>query len=634
MLKHPIIFLLHLSFFFILCGAFLTFMTGKSGTVHLRSGKPENTFTDKKSNTQQTLPFEITLSDFQIVCYSGTQTPFNYISNVKITDHEKKVTGQISMNKILLYKSYRFYQSRYDADRKGVLLMVKTDRYGLPVVSCGVILLLISMIGFFFSKKTQFRALLKHPALKKGIMAICFGIMMNNAMTQERVLPQKIAQELGEIQMLYHGRIAPVQTFAKDFTLKLYGKSTYNSLSSEQILSGWLLYPEKWEHERINEMGNEKIEIIFMLQKGMLLTVFPKRTGEELHWFCPEDDLPNDFPDDEKLLIKGYFELLRYYAAENDLKSIETAIEKLKLFQKKNAGNVLLTPAKIKTERLYNTLNIVKPIALVNLLLGIFAMFYFFRTMNNAYKKRGYFSKMTVIVLNIFLIFSWTGIATLLCLRGYISGRIPMGNGFETLQFLSFCIMLLAFLFQRKFFLFLPFGFIFSGLVLFVSGMSINSAQITHLQPVLVSSWLGIHVSLIMIAYSLFCFVTLNALAAFLHIIVVKKSKSSSEIHLRIIQMALISKILLYPALFLLIGGIVAGSVWAEVSWGNYWSWDPKEIWALITALVYAVSIHPAILSPERPLFFHGYTLFAFLSVLMTYFGVNYLFGGMHSYGG
>ena len=469
------------------------------------------------------------------------------------------------------------------------------------------------------------------------LTSLFFLILMTftlGVMAQERVLPQKTARQLGEIQMLYHGRIAPLQTFAKDFTLILYGKTTYKSLSPEQILSGWLLYPEEWEDEKMRKKGNEQIEMIFLLQKGLPLTVFPQRVGDELCWFSPADELPEELPDNEKLLIKGYFELLRHYAAENDLENIEMAIEKLKLFQKKNAGELLLTSAKVKAERLYNTLNIVKPIAFVNLLLGIFAMLYFFKKMDEKHKKLAFVSKMMTIIFNSFLILSWTGIMILLCLRGYISGRVPMGNGFETLLFLSSCIMLLALLFQRRFFLFLPFGFIFSGLVLFVSGMGMMNPQITHLQPVLHSPLLGIHVSLIMMAYSLFGFVTLNAVVAFLRMMIARKSKPRSQTYHDIIQMALMSKILLYPALFLLVAGIVVGAAWAEVSWGNYWSWDPKEIWALITAFVYTVAIHPAILPPERPLFFHGYLLFAFLSVLMTYFGVNYLFGGMHSYGG
>jgi ABC-type transport system involved in cytochrome c biogenesis permease subunit len=79
--------------------------------------------------------------------------------------------------------------------------------------------------------------------------------------------------------------------------------------------------------------------------------------------------------------------------------------------------------------------------------------------------------------------------------------------------------------------------------------------------------------------------------------------------------------------------GIFIGAVWANISWGNYWSWDPKEVWALITLLVYLIPLHSTFFTQEnRPMRFHLYAIFAFLSVLITYFGVNLLLGGMHSY--
>jgi ABC-type transport system involved in cytochrome c biogenesis permease subunit len=94
-----------------------------------------------------------------------------------------------------------------------------------------------------------------------------------------------------------------------------------------------------------------------------------------------------------------------------------------------------------------------------------------------------------------------------------------------------------------------------------------------------------------------------------------------------------ISLVVLYPAVFLLVFGTFIGAVWANISWGNYWGWDPKETWALITFLVYSFALHGAILKPFRnPRFFHGFCIVAFLCVLVTYFGVNLLLGGMHSY--
>ena len=78
---------------------------------------------------------------------------------------------------------------------------------------------------------------------------------------------------------------------------------------------------------------------------------------------------------------------------------------------------------------------------------------------------------------------------------------------------------------------------------------------------------------------------------------------------------------------------LVTGAVWAEYAWGAFWSWDPKEVWALITLLVYSVPLHhKSIKFLQTPKYYHLYMLLAFLTVLMTYFGVNYILGGMHSY--
>jgi ABC-type transport system involved in cytochrome c biogenesis permease subunit len=121
---------------------------------------------------------------------------------------------------------------------------------------------------------------------------------------------------------------------------------------------------------------------------------------------------------------------------------------------------------------------------------------------------------------------------------------------------------------------------------------------------------------------------TLFGLVAFNGIMgVAVPSREASE-HLRDASLTV-----LYPAVFLLTFGTFLGAVWANISWGSYWAWDPKETWALITLLVYSFTLHGGALKPFRNArFFHGYTIAAFLCVLITYFGVNLILGGMHSY--
>ena len=154
--------------------------------------------------------------------------------------------------------------------------------------------------------------------------------------------------------------------------------------------------------------------------------------------------------------------------------------------------------------------------------------------------------------------------------------------------------------------------------------------QISHLMPVLQSPLLSIHVSIIMMSYALLALTFICGLTAMALRLLNKNEKQRDE---QIAALALLSKLFLHPAMTALGLGIFIGAIWANVSWGQYWSWDPKETWALITFMLYAVALHERSLPAfRRPMAYHIYMVLAFLSILMTYFGVNYLLGGMHSY--
>lgn len=170
-------------------------------------------------------------------------------------------------------------------------------------------------------------------------------------------------------------------------------------------------------------------------------------------------------------------------------------------------------------------------------------------------------------------------------------------------------------------------GYLLCGFTLLVAMMGEASPRITQLMPVLQSPLLSIHVVVIMIAYSLLAFTMLNGITA----VALRYTKHDYQAEVKYLQV--VSNIMLYPAVFLLAIGFFVGAVWANISWGRYWGWDPKETWALITMLVYSAALHSSSLSHfRRPMFFHAFMIIAFLTVLMTYFGVNFLLGGMHSY--
>lgn len=151
----------------------------------------------------------------------------------------------------------------------------------------------------------------------------------------------------------------------------------------------------------------------------------------------------------------------------------------------------------------------------------------------------------------------------------------------------------------------------------FVYTMRWTSAD--HLLPVLRSPLLGLHIGVIIVAYALFLIMAvLSSVQLFRTPHNVKPS---------------FVRRLLLPAVLFLSVGIFLGAVWANISWGNYWSWDPKEVWALITMLIYCLPLHRrSIPWFDHDKNLHLYLIVAFASVLITYFGVNFVLGGMHSY--
>ncbi len=173
----------------------------------------------------------------------------------------------------------------------------------------------------------------------------------------------------------------------------------------------------------------------------------------------------------------------------------------------------------------------------------------------------------------------------------------------------------------KKFTPVLPLGFLLSGFTMLMASMAGANPQITPLVPALQSPMLSIHVLSMMISYTLLGMTALNGLMGLL---------VSEEASKRLQDVGLV---VLYPAVFLLICGTFLGAVWAQSAWGSYWSWDPKETWALVTILVYSFALHGSGLKPfRRPRFFHAFCVAAFLCVLITYFGVNLFLGGLHSY--
>lgn len=676
---------LHLSFVIILAGALLTHISAKRGMIHLRIGQPTDTYMaasdsqDGMGMQEEKLPFSLCLQNFETKMHDGTQAVADYSSKFTVTDGNDKSEGQVSMNNIYSHRSYRFYQSSYDEDGKGSVLAINADPYGIPVTYTGYALLFISLIWMLIDPKASYRKLLASQLLKKGALMMLMFISMGNLQAAE-VLPKATAEKFGELNILYNDRICPVQTYALDFCKKIYGARSYKGLTAEQVLTGWIFYGDEWASEpfikvksgelktamnlpdycSINQFFNKemggyiigqyvqeyyngaqdkfhqqaadidgKIQLIMDLRRGVSLKVLPytfpkniRATNENpfikagtTTWFSPSDRLPKAVEHQHALYITNVFSLLYGDVKAGNTERVNIFFDKMKKYQEVSGGISLPSKTQYKAERINNAFPFATILFMVNLTLGFIALFY---TIYRMTKKRSF--KALDIALPILLGISFLTLTFGLVLRWIISGNIPLSNGYESMLSVAWLVMLIALLMQFRIRIVMVFGFLLSGFFLLVSHINQMDPAIGQMMPVLNSPLLSIHVSIIMMSYAL---LSLTFICGIMGICM----RSHGE------ELQALSRLFLYPALTCMGFGIFIGAIWANVSWGNYWSWDSKETWALITFMIYAVVVHTQSLPIFRkPLAYHIYITLAFLSIVMTYFGVNYFLTGMHSY--
>ena len=684
---------LHLSFIIILAGALLTHISAKRGMIHLRIGQPTDTYMaqdEEQGMKEEKLPFSLCLQKFEAKMHDGTNAVADYSSKFTVIDGDDKSEGEVSMNNIYSHRSYRLYQSSYDEDGKGSVLAINADPYGIPVTYTGYALLFISLVWMLFDPKGGYRKLLKSPLLKKGALITALILSMGNIQTlhaesatgnlQNAVLPKETAEKFGELHILYNDRICPVQTFALDFCKKIYGARSYQGLTAEQVLSGWVFYGNTWANEpfikiksgemktamnlpdyaSLNTFFNRKmggytigqyvqeyyngqqdkfhqqaadidgkIQIIMELREGVSLKVLPytftknvKATKDHpfikagtTTWFSPVDKLPQAVEHQHALYIRNVFSLLNGDVKAGNTSRVNEFFVKMKKYQEVSSGNSLPTATQYKAERINNAFPFATILFMANLTLGFIALFY---TIYRMTKKKEI--KVLNIALPILLGVSFLALTFGLALRWIISGNIPMSNGYESMLTVAWFVMLISILMQLRIRIVMVFGFLISGFFLLVSHINQMDPAIGQMMPVLNSPLLSIHVSIIMMSYAL---LSLTFICGIMGICL----RSHGE------ELQALSRIFLYPALTTMGFGIFIGAIWANVSWGNYWSWDSKETWALITFMIYAVVVHTQSLPVFRkPLVYHIYITLAFLSIAMTYFGVNYFLTGMHSY--
>ena len=215
-------------------------------------------------------------------------------------------------------------------------------------------------------------------------------------------------------------------------------------------------------------------------------------------------------------------------------------------------------------------------------------------------------------------------------------GHAPLSNMYESVVFFAWTIVILYLGIEWKFktrtigAFALPLAFLAMA---YGSFAPINKG-INPLVPALQSNWLLAHVITCFVGYAAF------AIAAALGIMYLLKSHFGTEAEngaksllppLKVID-DIIHKSMIFGFIWLS-AGIITGAIWANSAWGTYWSWDPKETWSLITWFVYAITLHARYTRGISGKTIAWLSLVGLAAVIFTYYGVNFLLSGLHSYG-
>ena len=684
--------LLHLSFAVILIGALLTHVTSWQGAVRLRVGETVSTCYENVPGgdvVERKLPFELRLESFDVKYHDGTRAEADYVSRFTITDGGATQRAEVSMNNVWKYRSVRFYQSSYDPDMRGSILALNSDPWGIPVTYVGYALLFLSLVWLLVDPKGAFRRLFKSDMMRRGVLSVMAVCAMSQAAGAANTLPRETADRLGRLNILYNDRVCPLQTFAVDFTKKLCGSARYGDYTPEQVLAGFIFYGDEWSAEPIIRVKNgplrdalqlpgrcsvntffnqvmggyilgpylneyyyghndkfhkqvadidDRLMMVMELRRGTLLRVFPFTSGGKTTWYSPTENITDTLVDEaHRKYMQNVFSLIYGEVLAGSYGNVDKILDKMLKYQQLNGGSSLPSAAQVKAERIYNAIPFATILFMVNLTLGvvllIIGLIRLIRPVKTDKPDRPdkALLRAVPVVGGALLGLSLLALTACLALRWIVGGRVPMANGYETMLLMAWFVMVLALVAARRFRIALPFGFLMSGFFLLVSHINQMDPQITHIMPVLSSPLLSVHVSVIMMSFALLSLTFICGLTAIILRLV--RGRNAVELDGQLDSLALLSRLLLYPALTLLGVGIFVGAIWANVSWGAYWSWDAKEVWGLITLMVYAVAAHAASVPfLRRSMGYHIFMTLAFLTLVMTYFGVNYFLGGMHSY--
>ncbi|HHT23523.1 MAG TPA: cytochrome c biogenesis protein CcsA [Bacteroidales bacterium] len=688
--------LVHLSFVVILGGALTTFLFGKEGTVHIREGSKTNEMIVRKGDeiNIEKLPFTLELTEFRLNRYPGSASPSSYESNLIVHVDGKTEEAKVFMNNVLDVKGYRFFQASYDQDELGTILSVNQDVAGRTITYIGYFLLFCGFILVFVTKNSRFHQLSRQlKKLRKDNKHLAFILLLLIAPifvhaqtdnSRKVTIPQKHAAQFAALPVQSGGRIMPLHTLSSELVRKVYKEKKMGQFTPEQFLLSFFAKPQLWINEPFiavenseiasrfglpkdyatyvqffDKNGNykllqhmqsiyskspaersatdkdmmkldERVNIVFQLLDYSLLRVYPDPNDDTHTWYPPNVN-PVIFPKSDSLFVadsfKNYLIEVNSSLQSGDWSKPEKILAELKAFQLKNDIGKHIDTGKIKAEINYNKLRIFDRCKLSYFIMGGLLLVLAFMQLLKKRKWENIGIKVLIIAILLVFLIHAVGMG----MRWYIGGYAPWSNSYETMVYVSWATVLAGILFGRKSTITMALATLFGGIILFVSGLNWMDPEIGILVPVLKSPWLMFHVAIIVAAYGFF---GIGFLLGIANLSLMAFAKKSELIRFRIKELSITNNMALLVGLALMTIGTFLGAIWANESWGRYWGWDPKETWALITMIVYSVVTHIHLVKKRDNLWlFNLLSVFAFASVLMTFFGVNYLLSGMHSYG-
>ena len=577
-------FIMHISFLCMIAGGFLTSTLSRRGTLHLLPSQTSDCFVTTDGKTGK-LPCAVTLLSFTQEYYPGMNFPRDFRTELKTAEGD---TMRISMNHIGHIGSYRLYQTSFD-ENGGTILTVTHDPAGIAVTYAGFLLFAIGGALLLLRMAARSRTGKK--------TATCVALALAAAGSGDAyavpAVDARLADSLASRQVLFNGETVSFTGFSTRLTYKLTGRAKVADLSPEAFVASIIKYKEDWS------------KVPFIKIKSSPLREALSIEGKYAAVTDLYDEAGNYIP--ANLYEGGAGPLDKDIIALDERMALLIDLWKGELFTPLPRGaEGLRSDTSVKAEMLYWRANPLR-IAFIIAILTAAAILIAFM----------FGKKIPAFLLT--AIAGAVGIAAYAWLW-FVAGSVPLSGTADIMEFTGVCLILLSCVaaWRKESQLLVALGMAAASFLLLVAMLGMKDPVLSPVMPVLASPWLSVHVSLVMLAYAVLGFtlpVSVTALA-----LPAQRQRLAS-----------LSVSLLAPGVFLLGLGIITGSMWANVSWGRYWAWDPKETWSLVTLILYSIPLHRYFRMRRRTIFCCIYLILAFSSIIMTYFGVN-LLPSLHAY--